>query len=76
MRYYGNFWSRLTTPLDARMSNALITVALLTQLKLLPILTLSSMLVESAMPLKEKEMIDPISQFPATRQTLFWGIFV
>ena len=56
------------------MSNALITVALLTQLKLLPILTLLSMLVESVTTLKERETIDPTSQFPATRQISFWGM--
>ena len=62
---------RLTTPLDARMLGARIPVALLMQLKLLPILTLLSMLVESVIVWRERDVIDPISQFPVIRQTSF-----
>jgi hypothetical protein len=48
---------------------ALTTVALLTQSKLLPILTLSSMLVESVTVWRERVMTDPTSQFLDFRQT-------
>ena len=60
---------RSITPLDATVLPALTTVALPMQLKLPPILTLSSMLVESVTVWRERDMTDPTSQFLVFRQT-------
>ena len=64
---------RLTTPLDVRMLDALTTVDLLMQLKLLPVLTSLSMLVESAIEWRERDMTDPTSQYLDFRQISFYS---